>query len=877
MVDYELIEKHFNTAKTAIESEKKQTPEDIETHLNLFKTTIFGMDDDTFKELINRILAIVPVSLEPAMTLSEPSPKWFTESRADRGSKRFDAYELYLQNVLGYSSNVVTTIGNSMDTIMNNLGDPTFEGEFVKKGLVIGDVQSGKTGNFIALMNKAADAGYNMIVITTGTIEKLRRQTQVRIEEGFLGYFTATRNRESKTKTVKDFGNTEQTLALTNADRDFNLKTANPFGFGVAPIVAVIKKNKKSIEDLAEWLQNNNQQDISRLGKIDRSILFIDDEADNATVNTKKMGDPTTINRGIRAILNLFRRASYVGFTATPFANIMIDHKIKDDLFPSSFIQVLETPSNYMGASTIFPEEDEGGIYHDVLVSNDDAEDYIPIVIPKEEKTTFVVPALPPSMEEAIRIFFLQNAIRDLRGDRKKHRSMLINVSYLNRIQEQIKNLVDAYVGDLKRQIRHYILDKNKAMHLDMKAVFEEKFHNIPETWNDVYPILYKSTDTIEAHVINNANKGFQYEDYPNGARVIAVGGFALSRGLTLEGLSTSYLYRNTLMYDTLMQMGRWFGYRPRYDDIIYLYMPERSVDWYYQILQAMNDLKKQIKEMINERKTPEDFGYYTREAENKDEATILITARNKMRNAKNYDVTIRISGDYKETTKLSLNVVNRNNSFMKQWFEKNRSLFDSELLIKDAPKEVVEKLLLEYSYGSYNKLNLSVAQEALKNFDKFDIKIGAKSGASANWDSIMEKSRTRGFRYVKEFDLIAFGNSRIGSVRDGQYGLTQQQKEKAKDFKNEKDYFSNFYSNERNPLIVIFPVRLPEPKSVDKISHDFWENHKNDIFWALSLGVPNSKLDPINYKTKMNTVLQQQLLTQREIEADDEFEEDIE
>ena len=153
MVDYELIEKHFNTAKIAIESEKKQTPKDVEAHLNLFKTTIFGMNDDTFNELVNRVLSIVPVSLEPAMTLSKPSPKWFTESRADRGSKRFDAYEQYLQNVLGYSSNVVTTIGNSMDTIMNNIGDPTFEGEFVKKGLVIGDVQSGKTGNFIALMN----------------------------------------------------------------------------------------------------------------------------------------------------------------------------------------------------------------------------------------------------------------------------------------------------------------------------------------------------------------------------------------------------------------------------------------------------------------------------------------------------------------------------------------------------------------------------------------------------------------------------------------------------------------------------------------------------------------------------------------------------
>lgn len=385
MIDYELVEKHFNTAKNAVESEKKQTPEDIEAHLKLFKQ-IFEMNEETFKEMVDRILAIVPTSLEPAMILSEPSPKWFTETRADRGSKRFDAYEKYLQNVAGYSSNVVTTISNSMDTIMNNIGDPNFQGDFSKKGLVIGDVQSGKTGNFIALMNKAADSGYNMIVITTGTIEKLRRQTQLRIEEGFFGYFTASRKRESKSQTVRDFGNDEQTLALTNADKDFNLKTANPVGFGSAPIVAVIKKNKRSLEDLAEWLENNNQQDINRFGKIDRSVLFIDDEADNATVNTKKEEDPTTINRGIRAILNLFQRSSYVGFTATPFANIMIDHKNKDDLFPSSFIQVLETPTNYMGASTIFPEEDEGGIYHSILISNDDAEDYIPIVIPKKKK-----------------------------------------------------------------------------------------------------------------------------------------------------------------------------------------------------------------------------------------------------------------------------------------------------------------------------------------------------------------------------------------------------------------------------------------------------------------------------------------------------------
>lgn len=343
-------------------------------------------------------------------------------------------------------------------------------------------------------------------------------------------------------------------------------------------------------------------------------------------------------------------------------------------------------------------------------------------------------------MKEAICVFFLQNAIRDLRGDNKKHRSMLINVSHLNMIQEQVNYLVEAYVGDLKRQIKQYISNKDESIHLILKELFQEKFYNISENWEDVYQILYKSTDTIENYVINNANKGFQYEDYPNGARVIAVGGFALSRGLTLEGLSTSYLYRNTLMYDTLMQMGRWFGYRPNYDDIIYLYMPERSVDWYYQILQATNDLKKQIKDMINGRKTPEDFGYYIREAENKDEATILITARNKMRNAKNNEVTIRISGDYKETTKLSLNVVKRNRKFVESWIDENNSLFDDELFIKDASKEIVEKLLSKYDYGFYNKLNNSVVEEALNNFEKFDIKIGAKSGANIAISSIREK-----------------------------------------------------------------------------------------------------------------------------------------
>lgn len=371
MIDYELIKKHFNTARAAVESEKIFTLEEIQSHLLGLKK-FFKMNDETFEELNNQILKYVSVSLDSGHILTKnDNANWFVDSRSERGQKRFTAYEQYLENVANLSSKVITGISLSMDKVMNNIGDPKREDSYLKKGLVIGDVQSGKTGNFIALMNKAADAGYNMVVITTGTIEKLRRQTQSRIEEGFIGTFTATRNKLSKSKTVKDFGNSEQTLALTNADKDFSIRTANPVGFGSAPIVAVIKKNKRSLEDLYKWLENNNEPDIKRTGKIDRSLLFIDDEADNATINTRGVDDPTTINKGIRNILGLFKRSSYVGFTATPFANVLIDHNEEDDLFPTDFIQVLDTPTNYMGANLIFPEE---GKYHSILKNNDDAE-----------------------------------------------------------------------------------------------------------------------------------------------------------------------------------------------------------------------------------------------------------------------------------------------------------------------------------------------------------------------------------------------------------------------------------------------------------------------------------------------------------------------
>jgi len=862
MIDYELIEKYIDIARSAVEIEGLYTLDDITDHLKAYQP-IFGMNDSSFDKLTRRVLEHVSVSLDEGEILQkDPNLNWFIQTRVERGTERFDAYEKYLEHVSGFSKKVIISISNSMDKVMNNIGDPLSESNFFKKGLVIGDVQSGKTGNFIALMNKAADSGYNVIVVTTGTIEKLRRQTQERIEQGFGGFDSGEFDVK---KTIKNWNKDLEALMVTTKRADFK-KNVN-FTTGISksvPMVAVIKKNKTSLESLAKWLKKHNGENI------DKSLLFIDDEADNASINTKDAEEQTTINKGIRRILSLFKRSSYIGFTATPFANVLIDHNENSDLFPTDFIQVLKTPSDYMGAESIFPEK---GKYHSILKSNDDAEQYIPMIIPKDQRTIFVVEELPESLKEAIRIFFIQNVIRDLRGDKNKHRSMLVNVSHLVYIQNQVNELITNEVGELQRQIKQYILNESAPIHIEFMKLFEAEFSNIPETWDQVYKNLYVSTDKIENEVINAQNKGFQYEDYPNGARIIAVGGFALSRGLTLEGLSTSYLYRNTLMYDTLMQMGRWFGYRPNYADVIKLYMSNRSVDWYFQILEATNDLKRQLKNMKNQHQTPNDFGLYIREAENQDEATLLITARNKMKHARNQNVTIRISGDYKETTKLPSEEVEPNRDLIQQWIKKYNSEFDNSLLIKDANKEIAQEILVGYKYGNYNKLNMMVVAEVMKEFDKFDIKIAGNKGSTI--ENI--KHRTRLFRYEPNLKVIAFSNSRIGSPSDGKYGLDEKGLEKSKEFDSQKSYFSEFKKSERNPLLILYPEQLNP--SDDEPTKSFYEKHKSDIFWALSLGVPQTGKKPLVYRTKMNTVLQQQLLVGEQIEnfaVIDEDEEDI-
>jgi hypothetical protein len=867
----ELISKKIGNVFSLEESD--EAFQNIETFLQGLNDLMLEMDDETLEYFIAQIKESISITMDSSTIITEDeNSNWFRDTRAERGAQRFNAYEDYLMFTSGYSSQVVGEISNSMDDVMNAIGDPQRKDSFAKKGLVIGDVQSGKTGNFIALMNKAADAGYNMIIVTTGVIEKLRRQTQERIEQGFGGFDA---NEFVGMKTITSYAKEDiPSFMATTKNSDFkkNINFKAMLNDHV-PIVAVIKKEKTALESMASWLEKQYGDQINH------SLLFIDDEADNATVNTKKKDSPTVINNGIRTILNLFMRSSYVGFTATPFANVFIDHEVEDDLFPSDFIQVLDTPSNYMGAEAIFPEEAK---YHRILVSNDDAEEYIPIKIPKEQRKSFVVEGLPESLKQAIKVFFLQNAIRDLRGDENKHRSMLINVSYLNYIQEQVRRLVLDLTTSLKREIKNYILIDEAQITIEFKSLFDEMFHGIPEEWKQVQKTLYKSTDAIITEVINAGSKSFQYEDYPNGARVIAIGGFALSRGLTLEGLSTSYLYRNTMMYDTLMQMGRWFGYRPKYDDLVYLYMPNQSIDWYAQILDATINLKQQLKQMANEHKKPKDFGLFVKEA-NTDEVTLLITSPVKMRNASKSTFPIRISGAVKETTKLEKGSLKRNIEAVESWIETHEKQFDETLLWKSADIRVVKDLVESYSFGVYNQLNSSIFNVVLNQFDKMDIKIisNQKGQNPHKIGSITVNPRQRSSSYRPEEQVVALGNSRLGTMDDGRYGLTQEQLDvlQTGDISKEVDYFLKFNDKQRLPILMIYPLFVTKSSSQkvqnDKVD-DFFEAYGEIVVYGMALGVPTSTTsEPLSYQIKMNSVLQQQLINSEKMKFDDDELED--
>ncbi len=881
-------------------NEEDQIEEAIENVSQLLSLSEVVTEEDK-RAVKNKIMAERSIKLKEGSLIqsTDKHEKWFISKKAELDMAYWERYKKYLIEEKNFASNVVNTMDDMLDNLTDLLGNPKIKGNFQRRGLIIGDVQSGKTSNYTGLLCKGADAGYEVIVLLTGTIEKLRKQTQLRVDEGFVGMDSSAmiKQKENNVIGVGKYNPSVYPLVLTSTAKDFRTAIANSLSIKIGqlnqPILFVVKKNVSTLRNLNKWLKVFNQ---SNDNKINHSLLVIDDESDNASVNTNTEDrDPTTINGQIRELLNLFDRASYVGFTATPFANIFIDPESNDkmeneDLFPKDYIYCLNAPTNYIGARDIFNDE---GKHRGMLrvIDKDSIEEHIP----NRHKSDYKIDAMPLDMQEAIDTFLLANVIRDLRGDTNKHRSMLINVSRFTNVQSSLTDLVNNYVKEAQASARQNgQLDSEKAIAnslyiKSLKYSFDKHYKHLEFTWEEILKNLYKSIVTIMVTTVNQKNRnGLNYEEYEsNGLRVIAIGGLSLSRGLTLEGLIVSYFYRNSKMYDTLMQMGRWFGYRPKYDDLCRIWMEEESIEWYEQINEATEELRRDIKKYENSGLTPKDFGIRVRSDIN----TLLVTARNKMRTASNMEVCISLSGQVVETACVyndyEFNYMNKDaiNSLVEKLVKNNYELRDinkssnkSTFAFKDVDKIFIKELLNDFRVSIINNFSGEGINEFIDNYsgnelNKWDI-VFASGSSKKTYKVLGNEIPLVSRKYILDNNdkiiKLSGKKKRLGSPNDGAYLLTEVQineieekkrqdnigSEKESKSISQKNYFE--YCENRNPLLVIYYVELKEDKESEKNKCEEKLLIKDNIV-GLSIGIPKlQKANSCYAKYKINKVLQE-------------------
>jgi hypothetical protein len=520
---------------------RKASVTDNEINNAVGKATMLYSDVDAAK-LKNDLLSMYSVKIDAFQILEgrERREPWLKDFRANKKSKWefWTRYAEYLEKQKKFAPSIILQLDELTDKVLDKLFNPRrSEIQISKKGLVVGQVQSGKTSNYTGLICKAADAGFNLIVVLAGIHNNLRSQTQNRMDEGFLGFDTQYERAYTMNKTTKigvglipGFENAIANSYTTSLEKgDFTSRATNTAGFNFnapQPILLVVKKNTSVLKRLYNWLHTHTQTTNEKISN--KSLLIIDDEADNASINTnRKELDPTTINRNICGIISLFNRSAYVGYTATPFANIFIPRN-EDDLFPRDFIINIPAPTNYIGPEKVFGTS---------VIPDDTNNDLLPIVFPiknydyfvpqihkkDDDKPTFS--DIPESLKTAVKCFIVTCAVRIARGQGTKHNSMLIHVSRFQRWQNHIKELVEQLFNYYKHEIEagdtviyeefRKILEDDAAFYKSYKTVTTEiqqsKFGNIDKNltvhpWEEIKPLLFKAVQKVEVKSINGTS-----------------------------------------------------------------------------------------------------------------------------------------------------------------------------------------------------------------------------------------------------------------------------------------------------------------------------------------------------------------------------------
>ena len=544
------------------------------------------------------------------IVVAEKHTPWYFGKRLE-GRFYWDSYANYLAKVKHWNTTAITKLDDATDSVLTEITDPTQVNPYKSKGLVIGYVQSGKTSHFIGVLAKAADTGYRLIIVLAGTLDILRLQTQRRIDKELIGKEVLGSDSEynadpdwpkfisydflpsdnghfdwERLTGLKDFeglGEGRSALSFEPADKsksfydEANLRKARVR-------VLVVKKNAKILTRLATDLEKENIR--THLSNV--PALIVDDESDQASINTidpkkkkekptkeeqKEASERTAINRAILDLMKRLPRAQYVGYTATPFANVLVNADDVDDLFPRDFIIALPRPDDYFGVSNFYDLQGEKvgftsnkrAFIRDVRGDDSGGENLLKAI------DSFVLAG-------AIKLF-RKNANPDEANDgRYEHHTMLVHHSSYRKVHlKQAKQIEEIW-----NHARHRTQGKARLEKLyqdDFLPVSgaQEPGLPMPKSFANLSPFVEECLQKLETNktirIVNGDNK----DDTPNFEKgsvwSILVGGAKLSRGYTVEGLTTSYFRRVAKTTDTLMQMGRWFGFRPGYRDLVRLFI----------------------------------------------------------------------------------------------------------------------------------------------------------------------------------------------------------------------------------------------------------------------------------------------------------------
>ncbi len=560
-------------------------------------------------------------------------PEWYAGPKASHINwPRLDAY---MREHLKWDTATVSSIDRTSTEIVSLLENP-IQSTFSGRGLVVGYVQSGKTANMAAVICKAVDVGYRLVIILTGMTNSLRRQTQRRIE------------RDVCKRNPYDW------IRHTSDDADFRSPPNVWFAVTDQIQLAILKKNVNPLAELLNTIKETPATLRERL-----PVLLIDDECDQASVNASgSQFNTTAINGLIREILHELPRVQYVGYTATPFANILINPETpsgqRDDLYPRDFITALPLPNGYFGPESLFGRkpinaDDETPEDAGLNMIRAVAPPEVAVVRPpsKKAKDTFS-PSIPESMDRALKYFVLATACRYARGQQKKHSSMLIHTTVYTKPHEKQAAIIAMW--------RDNLLDRLsiKDVLTELKEIWEEEQVKVPA---ERFGLQAKPFDEVALHighvlrdieiVVENSDSESRL-DFENGPKkYIVIGGSVLARGLTIEGLIVSYFVRTSNQYDTLLQMGRWFGYRPSYEDLPRIWMTPDLAAAFKDLATVEAEIRADLNEYRKRDITPLDFAVRIRRI-----PRLAITAAKKMIASESCDVSF--SGEHLQTIRFN-------------------------------------------------------------------------------------------------------------------------------------------------------------------------------------------------------------------------------